>query len=100
MNMLEYRRTLITVILNSLHYHTANYFPELRSVPSGFSLQYIVTTSTPFMILMVNTLSVKISITYILGSRISGEYIVALFITPSSQEMESPVKPGRFKGMF
>ena len=29
-------------------------------------------------------------------SRISGEYLVALFMTPSSQEMESPVKPGRF----
>lgn len=28
---------------------------------------------------------------------ISGEYLVYLFITPSSQEMESPVKPGRFK---
>jgi hypothetical protein len=29
--------------------------------------------------------------------RISGEYLVVLFITPSSQEMESPVNPGRFK---
>ncbi len=30
-------------------------------------------------------------------SRTSGEYLVDLFITPSSQEMESPVNPGRFK---
>jgi hypothetical protein len=29
-------------------------------------------------------------------SRTSGEYLVVLFITPSSQEMESPVNPGRF----
>jgi hypothetical protein len=32
--------------------------------------------------------------------RISGEYLVVLFITPSSQEMESPVKPGRFNKEF
>jgi len=30
-------------------------------------------------------------------SRTFGEYLVLLFITPSSQEMESPVKSGRFK---
>jgi len=29
-------------------------------------------------------------------SRTSGEYLFALFITPSSQEMESPTKLGRF----
>jgi hypothetical protein len=29
-------------------------------------------------------------------SRTSGQYRVVLFITPSSQEMESPLNPGRF----
>ena len=29
-------------------------------------------------------------------SRISGEYLLDLFITPSSQEMEPPTNPGRF----
>ena len=29
-------------------------------------------------------------------SRISGEYLLDLFITPSSQEMEPPTKPGQF----
>ena len=29
-------------------------------------------------------------------SRTSGEYLFALLITPSSQEIESPVNPGRF----
>jgi hypothetical protein len=30
-------------------------------------------------------------------SRTSGEYLLFLFMTPSSQEMESPEMPGRFK---
>ena len=30
-------------------------------------------------------------------SRNSGEYLVVVFITPSSQELESPGIPGRFK---
>jgi hypothetical protein len=30
-------------------------------------------------------------------SRTSGEYRVDFFMTPSSQEMKSPEKPGRFK---
>src|SRR5690606_34495403 len=30
-------------------------------------------------------------------SRTSGEYLVDFFIAPSSQEMEPPEKPGRFK---
>ena len=29
-------------------------------------------------------------------SRISGEYLLDLFITQSSQEMEPPTNPGRF----
>ena len=33
-------------------------------------------------------------------SRFSGEYLLDLFITPSSQEMESPTNPGRFTESF
>ena len=33
-------------------------------------------------------------------SRISGEYLLDLFITPSSQEMEPPTNPGRFTLRF
>jgi len=33
-------------------------------------------------------------------SRISGEYLFDVFIAPSSQRLESPVKPGRFKHPF
>ena len=33
-------------------------------------------------------------------SRISGEYLLDLFITPSSQEMEPPTNPGRFNELI
>src|SRR4030095_5285026 len=33
-------------------------------------------------------------------SRNSGEYLVVVFMTPSSQELESPGNPGRFNSQF
>ncbi len=33
-------------------------------------------------------------------SRISGGYFFAVFMTPSSQLLESPINPGRFNGLI